>query len=225
MASALEQLGAASFVMSTDETDETELDPVLDIMNLKELRTVAAKATMPAVVTLGRAELRDALLERLLSLGSVRMRPAHRHEVVSFMRSVVGPVVVLRRQVSELFRRCENLYFLGGSRLQIAAVAAMGKLKYPPYQVWTERGDGARYDPIFSRREEMLDHEAAIDIAAQFDAAIVADDEALVHTHRCTQRRARAHARACAGERDRGDRALELRRTQRVARRRVEATA
>ena len=178
---ALAELALASLVIlpRPDEVCEANLEPIITQMTLNELRSVAAKAALP---TRGyaRDELRDALLERLGSSGSVRLRSAQLKAALDNILAIVGPLVIMPTMICETFRRCERLYFLGAGGLQIAAVSAMGKLTCPDYRIWAERAECDGIEPIYTSRSQMVDHEAAVHTAIAFEGAINNEDRELV---------------------------------------------
>eukprot|EP00884_Botryococcus_braunii_P020868 jgi/Botrbrau1/7465/Bobra.0095s0003.2 len=150
-------------VCSVQDAWHAEAGALLAVLLKDEAAALAAKLGLLSKTKANaalRRQLQDALCQAVWQ-DEQAMKEAMR---------ATGPCVRLEEGFRSTVRRVQRLFFLNeGHDLSRFTVTDMGVLKYPSYTVHRTR-------PVFPDREALLEYEAALQHAAQLDAALEAGD-------------------------------------------------
>ncbi|KAJ1939875.1 hypothetical protein FBU59_003979, partial [Linderina macrospora] len=155
------------------ESDVTDCEELLEMMQLPELRELAKRRGLKKMNSKNKDTIRDAILKQ-----------TKQRTVLSFFKkgtdsatdrfgalikdavSITGPLVKLNPEAVELFERLHLVYFrhllqsLDDNPMKVAVLALIGKLRFPNYTV-------SRSTDLFESREAVVQYKELLQVGEQ----------------------------------------------------------
>ncbi|KAL7081099.1 hypothetical protein ACP275_14G018200 [Erythranthe tilingii] len=151
---AIKELVEAGYLcsfLSPNELEDNDLEEVLDVLNIDELR----EALRVLKKKCNHGTRKQDLINLLISLS----KDGHCSELQSFVLATTGSCVKVSPLAESLIWRAERLFFLNGEQdLSAFLLVDLGIVKYPAYRCIIS-------EQIFSDRSELLSYEEAIEIS------------------------------------------------------------
>ncbi|XP_022874836.1 fanconi-associated nuclease 1 homolog isoform X1 [Olea europaea var. sylvestris] len=162
----LSETGYICSFMLRDELEDDDLEGVLNLLNIDELREALRMLNKKCKHGTRKQDIIDLLLSSC--------KDGSRSRVVSFVLSKTGSCVRISTLAESLIWRAERLFFLNGEQdLSSFLLVDLGIVKYPSYNCILS-------EQTFPTRSDLLSYEEAIEIAQIMDESLDDNNTELV---------------------------------------------